>query len=247
MVVRMFEYDFSIALAQAYKTGNFTEINFPLSAVVYLRKPTNMTDELRLKLNFSDGQSIEYKVPVIKVQEYSLEKIFSKKLWLFLPYYLIRYDREIKTLNQNPERIEMLKQELKQIAANWQESEALQLRPDGYVDMVRLIKKIAYYLLRKQRDAQKEVRKNMSGKVLPLPSGRLIRWGEKRGEARGIKLGKKQVVKLGEKRGEKRGRMEATMLAVQNLMRNLQWTAQEAMDNLQIPVNERADILAKIW
>ena len=238
MVVRMLEYDFSVALAQAYQTGNFTEMNFPLSAVIYLRKPTDMADELKLKLNFSYGQSIEYKVPVIKVQDYSLEEIFSRKLWLFLPYYLMRYESEFKTIDKNPESVELLKQELRKIAANWLESEALQVRPDGYVDMVKLIKKIAYYLLRKQREAQKEVRKIMGGKVLPLPSERLIRWGEKRG----IKLGKKQGFKL----GEQRGRMETILSNVKTLMSNLKWTAQEAMDNLQIPVKEREDILAKI-
>ena len=78
MVIRMFEYDFAVALEESYHNKDFTEINFPVSAVVFLRKPSDMTDKLTLKVNFPQNKSIEYEVPVIKVQEYSLDELFNR-------------------------------------------------------------------------------------------------------------------------------------------------------------------------
>lgn len=112
----------------------------------------------------------------------------------------MRREKAFKTIDKPPEQIEALKNELKEITARWNSNPVLQVRPDGYVGMIKLIKRIAYYLLRKQTQAQREVRKIMGGKVLPLPADRFIRLGEKRGEARGEKRGEAR----GEKRGESR-------------------------------------------
>ena len=62
--------------------------------------------------------------------------------------------------------------------------------------------------------------------------------GEARGEARGITIG--------EARGFKIGSEQANLAAIRNLMKTMNFTAQEAMRMLCIPENECANYLAKI-
>lgn len=96
MALRMFEYDAAIAIEDAYKGKAPCTVKFPLSAVIYLRPDKNAKDFLSMQVEFPDGQSLIYKVPVINVQKYSLDEIFNKWLWIFLPFYIMRYEKEIK-------------------------------------------------------------------------------------------------------------------------------------------------------
>ena len=87
MVIRMFEYDFAIALEEAYKGNAPYRVKFPMSAVIYLRPDKNVRGALSMEVEFPDGQIVTYQVPVINVQDYSLDNIFDKWLWLFIPFY----------------------------------------------------------------------------------------------------------------------------------------------------------------
>ena len=78
MVIRMFEYDFAIALEEAYKSHTPYRVKFPLSAVIYLRPDKNIQGALSMEVDFPDGQIVTYRVPVINVQDYSLDNIFEK-------------------------------------------------------------------------------------------------------------------------------------------------------------------------
>ena len=48
---------------------------------------------MNLKLVFPDGQSVNYKVPVLRMQWYSLEELLEKNLVMLLPFYIIRYEK----------------------------------------------------------------------------------------------------------------------------------------------------------
>ena len=98
MAVRMIEYDFRIALDGALKAGGSCEIRFPHSCVLYLRHGRTCPKELRVKVNLPDGGAFWYKTPVVKVQEYTREEIFEKRLLFFLPYYVMRYERQFRRI-----------------------------------------------------------------------------------------------------------------------------------------------------
>ena len=63
-----------------YRTMIQNEMTFPGSCVLYLRHTKRTPDLLEMKVNLPDGQSFRYKVPVIKVQDYTREEMFQKKL-----------------------------------------------------------------------------------------------------------------------------------------------------------------------
>jgi len=93
MMIRMIEYDFHIALEHATEEDGKYQMQFPYSAVLYLRHTSRTPDAITMDIVFPDGQQIGYKVPVIKVQEYSDTDIVDKKLYFLTPYYAMRYER----------------------------------------------------------------------------------------------------------------------------------------------------------
>ena len=66
MVIRMFEYDISIALEYAFLGEHaIWEIAFPQSCVLYIRNHRSLPDYHEAIVTFADGQKVRYRVPVL--------------------------------------------------------------------------------------------------------------------------------------------------------------------------------------
>lgn len=78
IVIRMIEYDFSIALEQVRKIHGTYVMDFPRSCVLYLRHTKYTKDAEEVEIRFPGGERFHYSVPVIKVQEYTKDKLFQK-------------------------------------------------------------------------------------------------------------------------------------------------------------------------
>ena len=61
------------------------------------------------------GGSVEYDVPIMKVQEYSLEDIFSKGLLLLIPFYIFSHEKNFQVYNNNEQKLTKLKAEYQDI------------------------------------------------------------------------------------------------------------------------------------
>lgn len=86
----MLEYGISIALQRAIGFGAPYVLDLPRSCVVHLR-PTNSTpDEVDVIIRTYDEQRIDYRSSVAKLLDYSIEDIFERRLFLLLPFYLMR-------------------------------------------------------------------------------------------------------------------------------------------------------------
>ena len=83
IIVRMVEYDFFIALGNRSADDGILKMEFPKSCVLYLRHNASTRKEETLRIKFPDGQQVHYTVPIIRVQEYGMEEIFRKKLFVF--------------------------------------------------------------------------------------------------------------------------------------------------------------------
>ena len=61
------------------------------------------------------GGTVEYDVPIMKVQEYTLEDIFSKGLLLLIPFYIFSHEKNFKVYNSDEQRLAELKAEYRSI------------------------------------------------------------------------------------------------------------------------------------
>ena len=185
MAVRMVEYDFAIALEQATKTQRMYEMDFPESCVLYIRCTDATPEKLQVKVNLPSGESFIYEAKVVKLQNYTKDDIFRKRLLLFLPYYIMRYEKEIKEIANNTERLQELLLEYADIQMQLEKMLCEEEKSVLYADLVKLITKISDYILKSEKRVKKKVSDVMGGKVLELESERLIRIGKAEGLAEG--------------------------------------------------------------
>lgn len=191
MVVRMIEYDFAIALDDAIRAGAPYEMNFPESCVLFLRHTSRTPDELRMKVRMPDGGAFEYSTHVVKAQAYSSGEIFAKRLLLLLPYYLMRYKRELPKIADNHELAEQLVAECAGLRADLEAATLGQGEPLLYEQLLELIIRVNDYLLASQDDLRKKVHMTMGGEVIEFAYERVERLEREAAEAReqGIEQG----------------------------------------------------------
>ncbi len=97
MVIRMFEYDTQTSIQHAITNDNGESvITFPKSVILYLSHTSRTPDKERLLVHFPDETYMEYAVPVMKVQDYTLSMIHSRYLYALLPLALVRFRKNKK-------------------------------------------------------------------------------------------------------------------------------------------------------
>ena len=93
MMYRVFEYDSQIALQESTITEEKLTVRFPNTAILYLRHNKNTPQKMQVEIRVP-GASCSYYVPVMKVQNYSVETIFEKKLFFLIPFHLFTYEKD---------------------------------------------------------------------------------------------------------------------------------------------------------
>ena len=174
MVIRMIEYDFAAALEFAEKENGKYRIYFPQSCVLYLRGK-NGPDFLEMELVMPEGQSMDYRVPVVRVERYTSDVIFQKKLLFLLPFYIIRYEKSVKEIDEDDGILQELMEEYRIIGERLEEELLNEGKEKEYRDLIGLIGRIADYIFKESPRAKKGIGEAMGGQVLELESERLER------------------------------------------------------------------------
>lgn len=178
MVIRMFEYDSAIALEAAYQSGPPYCVKYPLSAVIYLRSGKDTTDSISMQVKFPNQQTLTYEVPVIHVQKYSLDDISLKNLWLYVPFYLMRYEKYFTELETDNTKRKAMLDELQELLAKLDNFTTATNHISSYSDIVNLAQRISNYLLKEHPKIKKEVNRIMGGKILELHSEKMFKKGK---------------------------------------------------------------------
>ena len=180
MILRMIEYDFAIGLEYAEKEEGLYKIRFPHSCVLYLRGD-NPKDCMDLKLVFPDGQSVNYKVPVLRMQWYSLEELLEKNLVMLLPFYIIRYEKLREQLEMDGTLRKELYTEYRNIERYLEKLFLQNGQEKSFRDMMELINRITGYIFSKSEKIKEGLGEIMGGQVLELESDKLIKRGVEKG------------------------------------------------------------------
>ena len=194
MAIRMVEYDFEIALESGWRIGRKYHIEFPRSCVVYLRHGKNTPDFLEVEMVLPDGKVCEYRIPVLKMGNYTKDSIFEKKLLILL--YVMKYEKTAGMIEKYSEMLQELLKDYEDIRKRLEKEMALPEKAELYMDLNKLIIRIADHIFRNEENVRKGVDEVMGGKVLQLESERLREEGELRGKA----IGKVEGEAIGEER-----------------------------------------------
>lgn len=178
MTIRLFEYDAQIALDEGEVINEILTVTFPNTAVLYLRNYKKTPDKMRYVIK-TPGGTVEYDVLIMKVQEYTLEDIFSKGLLLLIPFYIFSHEKNFKVYNSNEQRLAELKAEYRSILERLDK-----LEQEGIIGafdkrtIIELSGDVIREIAQKYENVQKGIGGMMSGALLETEARTILNRGK---------------------------------------------------------------------
>ena len=181
IMYRMFEYDSQIALQSSQLSGDRLIVNFPNTAVLYLRHNKNTPNRMIIELRVPDA-ACSYSVPVMKVQNYSIKEIFEKNLLFLIPFHIFSYEQYFDEYEENEHKLKELKQVYEEIV------DKLNDYANGHIideytksTIIDMSKKVLEHLAKKYSNVKEGVGAIMGGKILDYPAKSILNTGKAEG------------------------------------------------------------------
>jgi len=226
MLIRLFEYDAQIALDNGAAEKETLTVNFPNSAVLYLRSTKN-TPKVYEYVIKTPGGTVSYKIPIMKVKSYSLNDIFNKNLLFLIPFYIFNFESKFKIMNEEKTELQKMLNEYKTILKKL--NELLENGHLGEFDkrtIIELSDDVSKFIAEKYQNVQQGVEEIMGGGTIETEAKRILNKGIEQG------------VELGENK--------KAISDVKNLMKNLSFSLEKALDSLSIFDEEREFVINAI-
>ena len=202
ITIRLFEYDAQIALDEGEVTEETLTVTFPNTAVLYLRAYKKTPDKMKYVI-VTPGGTVQYDVPIMKVQTYSLNDIFEKRLLMLIPFYIFSHEKYFDEYNNNEQKLEELKAEYREILERLDG-----LEEQGVIGafdkrtIIELSSDVINGIAQKYENVQKGVGDMMSGALIETEARTILNQGIKQGKTQGISETKKQTALRMLKRGK---------------------------------------------
>ena len=196
MTVRLFEYDAQIALDEGEVTEETLTVTFPNTAVLYLRTYKKTPDKMKYVIA-TPGGTVRYDVPIMKVQAYSLDDIFEKRLLMLIPFYIFSHEKSLPEYNGNEQKLEELKAEYQLILEKLDEMERQEII--GAFDkrtIIDLSGDVIKEIAQKYENVQKGVGDMMRGALLETSARRLKNEENKKTALRMLQDGELPIDKI---------------------------------------------------
>ena len=205
ITIRLFEYDAQIALDEGEVTEETLTVTFPNTAVLYLRTYKKTPDKMKYVI-ITPGGTVQYDVPIMKVQKYSLDDIFEKRLLMLIPFYIFSHENGFPEYNSNEQKLAELKAEYQEILERLDELE--QQGVIGAFDkrtIIELSNDVIKEIAQKYVNVQKGVGDIMGGALIETSARRLKNEAEnetkKQTALKLLKRGKQTVEEIAEDTG----------------------------------------------
>ena len=187
MLMRIFEYDSQIALQDANLDDNTLRVDFPHTAVLYLRSNKNTPEQMELVISVP-GDECRYQVPVMKVQKYSVDEIFEKKLYFLVPFHIFVYEYNFAEYDTKEEQLKKLKIVYQSIMHRLEQHTTEGIITE-YIKqtIIDMSKKVLEHICAKYDNVKNGVREIMGGKVLEYEAKTILRRGIQQGMEAGAR------------------------------------------------------------
>lgn len=107
-------YDKPINRERAEAWEMYMTVTFPNTAVLYLRTYKKTPDKMKYVI-VTPGGTVQYDIPIMKVQAYSLDDFFERGLLLLLPFYIFSHEKSFPEYNKNEQKLAGLQAEYRDI------------------------------------------------------------------------------------------------------------------------------------
>jgi len=192
IMYRVFEYDSQIALQDSEMRKDKLIVKFPSTAVLYLRHNQRTPDQMMMEIRVP-GATCSYPVPILKVQNYTIEDIFEKDLLFLIPFHLFAYEKDFQEYESDEKRLTELTHVYEGIVEKL-DTYAMERRIDEYTKrtIIDMSKKVLEHLTKKYSNIKERVGAIMGGKILDYEAKDILNAGRAEGRAEGLTLGKKE-------------------------------------------------------
>ena len=198
ITIRLFEYDAQIALDEGEVTEETLTVTFPNTAVLYLRNYKKTPDKMKYVI-VTPGGTVKYDIPLMKVQNYTLDDIFEKRLLLLIPFYIFSHEKNFPEYNSNEQKLVKLKSEYRYILERLDELE--QQGVIGAFDkrtIIELSSDVIKEIAQKYGNVQKGVGDMMSGALIETSARKLKNEAKREVAVSLLKMGKLTIEEIAE-------------------------------------------------
>ena len=156
------------------------------------------------------GGSISYDVHVIKINNYTIDDIFDKELYFYIPFYIFTFEPSFGIIEKDKERLEQLKDQYNDIVHRLEKAcKAGKITEYQKRTILDISSIVLDAIAAKYENIKKEVDVIMGGEVLDYPAKRILNQGRKEGlelgRSEGIQLGRSEGIQLGHSEGVEEG------------------------------------------
>ena len=139
--------------------------------MVCVRSGIQKGESLKLQIVMPNEQKVLYEVPVVQAQSFSKEDMFKKRLLILIPFYVLRYERDIR--DGKNETLDKLEQEYKFIKDQLiAEGDSIN-EPRLYFDLAVLSQRILDYVGRDNKEYKERMGNAMGGVILEMESDKI--------------------------------------------------------------------------
>ena len=198
ITIRLFEYDAQIALDEGEVTEETLTVTFPNTAVLYLRNYKKTPDKMKYVI-VTPGGTVKYDIPLMKVQNYTLDDIFEKRLLLLIPFYIFSHEKNFPEYNSNEQKLAKLKSEYRYILERLDEVE--QQGVIGAFDkrtIIELSSDVVKEIAQKYGNVQKGVGDIMGGALVETSARKLKNEAKREVAVSLLKMGKLTIEEIAE-------------------------------------------------
>ncbi len=113
IALRAFQYAFALAKNNkaVSKDGSVIQLELPEPRIIYFENINKTPDIVTLKIKYPKGE-FSYEIPTFKVLENPVSEFEKRRLDLLLPFYLLKFRKELKKKNVSSEKRKELANEM---------------------------------------------------------------------------------------------------------------------------------------
>ena len=178
MALRIAEYSFLAARQNAVWNQGHVVMSFPHYSVIYLKSSKRTPKTTTISYVFPDGQRVDHTENNIFLENITKEEIVEKKLFVYVPFYIIRYEREL-TSEKDYEKVLKDLEFLYEAMLQWKNNR--EITDVELADLSSCMRVVARHIT-DGNEIEDKVVKAMGGEIIELPSDRLREAEEKLAE-----------------------------------------------------------------
>ena len=112
IALRIAEYSFLTARQAAKKDNGRLIIEMPYYTVIYIRSNSATPNRTKITYKFPNGEAVNYDADNLILSDFTKEEIIEKKLYVLIPFYILRYESIMKDENATTEELNEVETDL---------------------------------------------------------------------------------------------------------------------------------------